>query len=222
MTAIGNGLTLHGGFLPFGATFLTFSDYARNAVRMAALMRARNILVYTHDSIGLGEDGPTHQSVEHVASLRLIPNLHVWRPADAVETAVPWRATVERDSGPTALALTRQNVDHHERSEGQVAAIARGGYVLHEPDSTVQAIAIGTGSEVELAVAAARELAQDGIGVRVVSMPCVEVFMTQDQAWRDDVLLPSVTARVAVEAGVSDGWFRLVGATGQVVGVDRE
>src|SRR5690625_817079 len=171
MTAIGNGLSLHGGFLPFGATFLTFSDYARNAVRMAALMGAHNILVYTHDSIGLGEDGPTHQAVEHVASLRLIPNLQVWRPADAVETATAWRAAIERRDGPSALALSRQNLAHNTRSEVQVAAVARGGYVLHEPQAAVQAIAIATGSEVELAIAAARELAARDIHVRVVSMP---------------------------------------------------
>lgn len=221
MTAIGNGISLHGGLLPFGATFLTFSDYARNAVRMAALMGARNILIYTHDSIGLGEDGPTHQAVEHVASLRLIPNLHVWRPADAVETATAWRVAIERRDGPSALALSRQNVAHNARSEAQVAAVARGGYVLHEPEGDVQAIAIATGSEVELAVAAAHELAEQGMQVRVVSMPCVEVFQAQDQTWRDGVLPPHVTARVAVEAGVTDGWYRFVGATGHVMGIDH-
>ncbi len=220
MTAITNGLSLHGGFTPFGATFLTFSDYARNAVRMAALMRSRNILVYTHDSIGLGEDGPTHQPVEHLASLRLIPNLHVWRPGDAVETAVAWRAAIERATGPTALALSRQDVAHQQRTPEQVAAIARGGYVLVEPDAPAQAIAIATGSELELAVAAARELAQSDIAVRVVSMPCVEVFLAQDAAYRESVLPADVHRRVAVEAGVTDGWYRFVGATGRAIGVD--
>ncbi len=220
MTAITNGMSLHGGFTPFGATFLTFSDYARNAVRMAALMRSRNILVYTHDSIGLGEDGPTHQPVEHLASLRLIPNLHVWRPGDAVETAVAWRAGIERAAGPTALALSRQDVAHNERTPEQVAAIARGGYVLVEPQGPVQAIVIATGSELELAVAAARELAQEAIAVRVVSMPCVEAFMAQDAAYRESVLPANVSHRVAVEAGVTDGWYRFVGATGRVIGVD--
>src|SRR5699024_1606840 len=221
MSAISNGLSLHGGFVPFTATFLTFSDYARNAVRMAALMGAHNVFVYTHDSIGLGEDGPTHQAVEHLASLRLIPSLHVWRPADAVEVAVAWRAAIERRDGPAALALTRQNVTHNPRSAEQIAAIARGGYVLHEPDAPVQAIAIATGSEVELAMAAATQLAADGIGVRVVSMPCVEVFLAQDAAWQEQVLPAAISARVAVEAGVSDGWWRLVGCHGRVIGVDR-
>ena len=221
MSAISNGLSLHGGFVPFTATFLTFSDYARNAVRMAALMGAHNVFVYTHDSIGLGEDGPTHQAVEHLASLRLIPSLHVWRPADAVEVAVAWRAAIERRDGPAALALTRQNVTHNPRSAEQIAAIARGGYVLHEPDAPVQAIAIATGSEVELAMAAATQLAADGIGVRVVSMPCVEVFLAQDVAWQEQVLPAAISARVAVEAGVSDGWWRLVGCHGRVIGVDR-
>jgi len=220
MTAITNGLSLHGGFTPFGATFLTFSDYARNAVRMAALMGSRNILVYTHDSIGLGEDGPTHQAVEHLASLRLIPNLHVWRPGDDVETAVAWRAAIERANGPTALALSRQDVDHQDRSPEQVAAITRGGYVLREPDGDTQALVIATGSELELAVAAATTLAGEGIGVRVVSMPCVEVFAGQDDAYRESVLPAATTARVAVEAGVTDGWYRYVGPTGHVIGVD--
>ncbi|MES1932591.1 transketolase [Salinisphaera shabanensis T35B1] len=220
MTAITNGLSLHGGFTPFGATFLTFSDYARNAVRMAALMRSRNVLVYTHDSIGLGEDGPTHQSVEHIASLRLIPNLHVWRPGDDVETAVAWQAAIERENGPTALALSRQDVDHQPRDAGQVAAIARGGYVLREPEGEAKALVIGTGSELELAVAAADRLAEAGVGVRVVSMPCIEAFNAQSADYRESVLPSTITARVAVEAGVSDSWYRFVGATGQVVGVN--
>lgn len=219
MSAITNGLSLHGGLVPFGATFLTFSDYARNALRMAALMHSRNVFVYTHDSIGLGEDGPTHQSVEHLASLRLIPNLHVWRPGDDVEVAVAWQAAFERDSGPCALALSRQDVDHQERDAETVAAIARGGYVLRDSKGKPDAIVMATGSEVELAVAAADRLAGD-IAVRVVSMPCVEVFREQSASYRDSVLDPSVTARVAVEAGVSDGWLGYVGPNGQVVGVD--
>lgn len=220
MTAITNGMSLHGGFTPFGGTFLTFSDYARNAVRMAALMRSRNILVYTHDSIGLGEDGPTHQAVEHVASLRLIPNLHVWRPGDDVEVAVAWQAAIERANGPTALALSRQDVDHQERDADQLAAIARGGYVLREPTGAAQALVIATGSELELAVTAARALEGEGITVRVVSMPCLELFNAQSATYRASVLPPEITARVAVEAGVSDPWYRLVGANGRVVGID--
>ncbi|ROO30222.1 transketolase [Salinisphaera orenii] len=220
MTAITNGMSLHGGFTPFGGTFLTFSDYARNAVRMAALMRSRNILVYTHDSIGLGEDGPTHQAVEHVASLRLIPNLHVWRPGDDVEVAVAWQAAIERANGPTALALSRQDVDHQDRDADQLAAIARGGYVLREPADAARALVIATGSELELAVAAARTLEGEGIAVRVVSMPCLELFNAQSAAYRASVLPAEITARVAVEAGVSDPWYRLVGANGRVIGVD--
>ncbi len=220
MSAITNGLSLHGGLVPFGATFLTFSDYARNAVRMAALMQARNVFVYTHDSIGLGEDGPTHQAVEHVAALRLIPNLHVWRPGDDVETAVAWRAAIERVNGPCAIALSRQDTDHHERDADTVAAIDKGGYVLVDTKDTPDAIVIGTGTELELAVNAAKKLADNDVAVRVVSMPCIEVFANQDAGYRDSVLPPSVTARVAVEAGVSDSWYRFVGATGEVVGVD--
>lgn len=220
MSAITNGLSLHGGFIPFGATFLTFSDYARNAVRMAALMKSRNVFVYTHDSIGLGEDGPTHQPVEHLASLRLIPNLHVWRPGDDVEVAVAWKAAIEREDGPCALALSRQDVDHQDRDADTVAAIAKGGYVLRDTDGTPDALVMATGSELELAVAAADKL-RDEIAVRVVSMPCVDVFREQPAAYRDSVLDPSVTARVAVEAGVSDGWIGYVGPTGQVVGVDQ-
>ncbi|MGB7755741.1 MAG: transketolase [Salinisphaera sp.] len=220
MSAITNGLSLHGGFVPFGATFLTFSDYARNAVRMAALMRSRNIFVYTHDSIGLGEDGPTHQPVEHLASLRLIPNLHVWRPGDDVEVAVAWKAAIERENGPCALALSRQDVDHQDRDADTVAAIAKGGYILRDTDGTPDAIVMATGSELELAVTAADKLAGE-IGVRVVSMPCVDLFREQPASYRDSVLDPAVTARVAVEAGVSDGWIGYVGPTGQVVGVDQ-
>ncbi len=221
MTAICNGIALHGGLVPYCGTFLTFSDYARNAVRMAALMGIRNILVYTHDSIGLGEDGPTHQPVEHVASLRLIPNLHVWRPCDSVETATAWKHAIDRDDGPSALVLTRQNVPHQARSAGQVESIARGAYVLRDCEGTPDIILIATGSEVALATEAAGMLAAEGVAARVVSMPCAEVFNAQDEDYRNAVLPASVIARVAIEAGVSDGWWRYVGVHGAVVGLDR-
>jgi len=221
MTAMLNGLSLHGGFRPYAGTFLVFSDYARNAVRMAALMRQPVTLVYTHDSIGLGEDGPTHQPVEHLASLRVIPNLRVWRPCDAVETAVAWRDALESDGTPVALALSRQGLPPQPRSEEQIAAVRRGGYVLRDCDGTPAAIIIATGSEVKLAMEAAEVLAGDGLPVRVVSMPCVEAFRDQDAAWRDAVLPPGVTARVAVEAGVTDGWRGFVGTAGEVIGIDR-
>ncbi|NKF22240.1 transketolase [Solimonas marina] len=220
MIAAMNGLALHGGFVPFGGTFLVFSDYARNAIRMAALMKQRSVYVLTHDSIGLGEDGPTHQPVEHVASLRLIPNVHVWRPADGYETAVAWKAGVERTTGPTALALTRQNVDAQTRSDAQLADAARGGYVLWEPKSAPEALIIATGSEVQLAVQAAIQLAEQGRAVRVVSMPCVEVFMQQDAVYRDTVLPPELRKRLAVEAGVSHYWRAFVGLEGDVIGLD--
>jgi len=221
MTAICNGMALHGGLVPYCGTFLTFSDYARNAVRMAALMKIRNILVYTHDSIGLGEDGPTHQPVEHVASLRLMPGMHVWRPCDTVETAVAWKHAIERADGPTSLVLTRQNLPHQPRDADQLAGIDRGGYVLRDSDGAPQVILIATGSEVELAVGAAEALADEGIAARVVSMPCAERFEAQATEYRDAVLPPGVTARVAIEAGVSDGWWRWVGTAGAVVGLDR-
>jgi transketolase len=221
MTAISNGIALHGGLRPYCGTFLVFSDYARNAVRMAALMEVPNILVYTHDSIGLGEDGPTHQPVEHTASLRLIPNLRVWRPCDTVETAVAWRAAVERGDGPTALVLTRQGLAHQQRDDERIGAIARGGYVLREAEGDPELILIATGSEVHLAMAAAADLAGDGLAVRVVSMPCCEVFDRQDRAYREAVLPPSVTRRVAVEAGATAGWWRYVGSDGAVIGLDR-
>jgi transketolase len=221
MTAICNGMALHGGFIPYCGTFLTFSDYARNAVRMAALMGIRNILVYTHDSIGLGEDGPTHQPVEHVASLRLMPNLQVWRPCDTVETAVAWKHAIEHREGPCALVLTRQGLPHQARDAAQLAAIERGGYVLRDCEGTPDIVLIATGSEVALAVDAAAALTGDGIAARVVSMPCTEVFDAQDAAWRESVLPAGVTARVAIEAGVTDGWWRYTGAAGAVVGLDR-
>mgnify|MGYP003630080298 FL=1 len=220
MSAIQNGIALHGGFIPYGATFLTFSDYARNAVRMAALMKLRNIFVYTHDSIGLGEDGPTHQSIEHVSSLRLIPNLHVWRPCDAVESAVAWKCAVESENTPSALIFTRQNVQHQDRTAEQVAAIAKGGYILKDCDGEPQIILMGTGSEVELATSAAQILAADGIKVRVVSMPCTNVFDKQDAAYKESVLPASVTARAAIEAGSTALWYKYVGLNGAVIGID--
>jgi transketolase len=221
MTAMLNGLALHGGFRPYGGTFLVFSDYARNAVRMAALMRQPVTLVYTHDSIGLGEDGPTHQPVEHLASLRLIPNLRVWRPCDPAETAVAWRDALESQVTPTVLALSRQNLPPQARTPEQRAAIRRGGYVLVEPDQPPVALIIATGSEVSLAVAAAARLAASGLPVRVVSMPCVELFRAQDPAWQAAVLPPGITTRLAVEAGVPDTWYPFVGTRGAVLGIER-
>jgi transketolase len=198
-----------------------FMEYARNAVRMAALMKQRVLFVYTHDSIGLGEDGPTHQSVEHVSSLRLIPNLNVWRPCDAVESAVAWKCAVESESTPSALVFTRQNVQHQERSAEQLAAIAKGGYTLKDCDGEPQVILIGTGSEVELATTAAETLAADGIKVRVVSMPCTDIFDVQDAAYKESVLPSSVVARVAIEAGSTSLWYKYVGLQGAVIGLDR-
>ncbi|WP_019141564.1 transketolase [Noviherbaspirillum massiliense] len=218
MSAIMNGIALHGGFIPFGATFLTFSDYSRNAIRMAALMKVRSIFVFTHDSIGLGEDGPTHQSVEHVASLRLIPNLDNWRPCDTVESAVAWQHAVERSDGPTTLIFSRQNLPFQERSVQQISDIQRGGYVLKDA-ADAKAVLIATGSEVELAVKAAGELALQGIPVRVVSMPSTDVFERQDAAYKASVL-PKGLPRVAVEAGVTDYWYKYVGLEGAVVGID--
>ncbi len=219
MSAIMNGLTLHGGFIPYAGTFLTFSDYARNALRMAALMKIRAIHVYTHDSIGLGEDGPTHQSVEHAQSLRLIPNLSVWRPCDTVETAVAWRDAIESADGPTALLLTRQNLPQQSRSAAQIADIARGGYVLKDCDGQPQLTLIATGSEVHLAAAAAAELSDRGHRVRVVSMPNMGLFAAQDAAYQASVL--GIGARMAIEAGVTDGWWRWVGPQGRIIGLDR-
>ncbi|HJD44601.1 MAG TPA: transketolase [Candidatus Paenalcaligenes intestinipullorum] len=227
MAAIMNGLSLHGGYLPFGGTFLTFSDYSRNAIRMAALMRQRVVHVFTHDSIGLGEDGPTHQSIEHASSLRLIPNLDVWRPCDTTETAVAWVASVSRpqsvgvkvqSGGPSALLLSRQNLPFVERDEATVQAIARGGYVLSDADNA-QAIIIATGSEVGLALDAQAQLADKGVAVRVVSMPCTRIFDQQDEAWKESVL-PAQLPRVAVEAGSTALWYKYVGSNGAVVGID--
>jgi len=220
MGAILNGMAVHGGIMPFGGTFLVFSDYMRGSIRLAALMRAHVIYVYTHDSIGLGEDGPTHQSVEHVSSLRLIPNMSVWRPCDTVETAVAWRHALERRDGPTCLVLTRQNSAFQKRTAEQRAAIARGGYVLAPAARAERVILIATGSEVELAMKARELLAAEGIGARVVSMPCTSLFDSQDAAWRSAVL-PRGLPRVSVEAGVTDYWRKYVGLEGGVVGIDR-
>ena len=218
MSAMMNGIALHGGFINYGATFLMFMEYARNAVRMAALMKQQSIFVYTHDSIGLGEDGPTHQPVEQLSALRSTPNLHTWRPCDTVESAVCWKSAIERRDGPAALVFSRQGLTPMPRSKEQVAAIARGGYVLHDCDAP-QAILIATGSEVELAMQAAEQLVDKGILVRVVSMPCAEIFAEQDADYRDSVLLPSVRARVAVEALHADYWYKFVGLDGRVVGM---
>ncbi len=221
MSAIMNGITLHGGFIPYGATFLMFSEYARNALRMAALMKVQTLFVYTHDSIGLGEDGPTHQPVEQTATLRLIPNMSVWRPCDAVESAVAWKHAIERKSGPTSLIFSRQNLPHQKRDAAQLAAVARGGYVLSEAEGgKPQAVIIATGSEVGLAMEAQKLLAAKGKKVRVVSMPSTDVFDAQDAAYRDAVL-PKGVARAAVEAGVTDGWYKYVGLDGKVVGLNR-
>ncbi len=217
MAAIVNGISLHGGFVPYGATFLMFSEYARNALRMAALMSIQHIEVFTHDSIGLGEDGPTHQPVEQTATLRMIPRMSVWRPCDAVETAVAWKAAVLKKNGPTSLILSRQNLEHQDRSDAQIADIAKGGYVLKDSKGDPEVIVIATGSEVGLAMAAADA---SGKNVRVVSMPSTSVFDSQDAAYRESVLPSSCTARVAVEAGVSDFWRKYVGLNGAVVGID--
>ena len=220
MTAIMNGIALHGGFVPYGGTFLVFSDYARNAVRMAALMKQGVILVYTHDSIGLGEDGPTHQPVEHMASLRLIPGMRLWRPCDTVETAVAWGAAIDRRDGPTCLVLTRQGLPAMTRTAEQIADIARGGYVLKDTDARPDCVIIATGSEIGLAVEAANRLDGEGVAVQVVSMPCTSGFDDQSQQYRDKVLPPGVP-RVAVEAGRRDGWWQYVCCDGAVLGIDR-
>ena len=220
MAAIMNGITLHGGFIPYGGTFLTFSDYARNALRMAALMKIQNILVFTHDSIGLGEDGPTHQPVEHVESLRIMPNMEVWRPCDGAETAVAWKCAIERRDGPTSLVLSRQGLTRQPRNEQQIADITRGGYVLRAAEDP-QALLIATGSEVDLMMRAAAELQAQGIRAQVVSMPCVSRFAEQDADYHDTVLPPQVHCRVAAEAGVENGWLPIVGSGGSVISIDH-
>ncbi|HEX4910265.1 MAG TPA: transketolase [Permianibacter sp.] len=219
MSAIMNGIALHGGFIPYGGTFLIFMEYARNAVRMAALMKQRSIFVYTHDSIGLGEDGPTHQPIEQMASLRGTPNMVLWRPCDTVESAVAWKAAVLRKDGPTALVFSRQNLPHQTRSEAQLANIARGGYVLSDSSGQPDVILIATGSEVALAMAAATQLREQGKHVRVVSMPSTNVFDAQDAAYRESVLPAAVRKRIAIEAGHVDGWYKYVGLDGRVIGM---
>jgi len=221
MSAICNGMGLHGGVMPYSGTFLTFSDYARNALRMASLMPVQNIFVYTHDSIGLGEDGPTHQPVEHIASLRIMPNMRVWRPCDTVETAVAWRDAIERRDAPTSLILTRQGLPHQQRSAEQIALIRHGAYVLSDSRSTPQLILIATGSEVALAVDAAVVLRREGVATRVVSMPCTELFAAQSDDYRNAVLPADITARVVIEAGVTDTWWRYAGSAGRIIGLDR-
>lgn len=221
MSAIMNGLSLHGGIIPYGGTFLMFSEYARNALRMAALMKIRNIFVFTHDSIGLGEDGPTHQPVEQTATLRMIPNMDVWRPCDTVESIVSWVSAIERREGPSSLIFSRQNLPFQKRDAVTISLIRKGGYILSETaNRKPQAIIIATGSEIGLAMAAQKTLAESGIAVRVVSMPCTNIFDRQDQAYRDSVL-PKGIARVAVEAGVTDYWRKYVGLEGDVIGIDR-
>ncbi|MFO1391338.1 MAG: transketolase [Agitococcus sp.] len=219
MSAIMNGIALHGGFIPYGATFLIFMEYARNAVRMSALMKQRVIYVFTHDSIGLGEDGPTHQPIEQLASLRGTPNMSVWRPADAVESAVAWLSALQRKNGPTSLVFSRQNLPHIERDALQIDNISKGGYVLAEEKGVLEAIIIATGSEIELALKAQKALTEQGKGVRVVSMPSVDLFMAQDAAYRQKVLPNEVRARVAVEASHADYWYKFVGLDGKVIGM---
>ncbi len=218
MSAIMNGIALHGGFIPYGGTFLMFSEYARNALRMAALMKLRSIFVYTHDSIGLGEDGPTHQPIEQIPTLRMIPNMDVWRPCDAVETAVAWKAAIDKKDGPTSLIFSRQNLAHQARTDAQIADIAKGGYVIADCDGTPDVIVIATGSEVDIAIKAAAESDKQ---VRVVSMPNTKAFDEQDAAYKESVLPAAVTARVAVEAAVTDGWYKYVGLGGKVIGINR-
>jgi len=221
MTAIMNGLTLHGGYRPYGGTFLVFSDYARNAVRVAAIMHCPTTLVYTHDSIGLGEDGPTHQPIEHLASLRAMPNLHLWRGCDAVESGYSWVAALERRNGPTALVFTRQGLPQQARTPEQLVAMRKGGYVLIDSHGPPEAIVIATGSEVIVAAAAVKDLQAAGKRVRLVSMPCCEVFDAQPTPYRESVLPSSVTRRVAVEAGATQSWWRYVGSGGRVLGIDQ-
>ncbi len=220
MSAIMNGATLHGGFMPYGATFLMFSEYARNALRMAALMKIRSIFVYTHDSIGLGEDGPTHQAVEQIPTLRMIPNMSVWRTCDTVETAVAWKSAIEKKDGPSCLIFSRQNLAFQTRDDATIANIAKGGYILKDTAGTPDAIIIATGSEVALAMDAAEQSAEKlGRQIRVVSMPSVDVFEAQDAAYKESVLPAAVTARVAVEAAIMDGWWKYVGMNGEVIGM---
>jgi transketolase len=209
-----NGLVLHGGFIPYGATFLMFSEYARNALRMAALMKIQSIFVYTHDSIGLGEDGPTHQAVEQIPTLRMIPNMSVWRPCDTVETAVAWKYAVEKQDGPSCLIFSRQNLPFQARDDEKISNIAKGGYILKDTNGTPDAIIIATGSEVAIAMQAAEASDKD---IRVVSMPSVDAFEAQDAVYKESVLPAAVIARVAVEAAIGDGWWKYVGLQGEVI-----
>jgi len=220
MSAMLNGIALHGGYMPFGATFLVFSDYARNAVRLAALMKVQSIFVYTHDSIGLGEDGPTHQAIEHIPSLRMIPNMRLWRPCDTVEAAVSWKAAIEHRDGPSCLVFSRQSLKHQKRSPEQIDAIARGGYILRDCEGMPDVIIIATGSEVELAIAAYKSEALEDKNIRVVSMPSTNLFDLQSKDYRDSVLPPGVRARIAIEAAASSGWYKYVGMDGIVIGIN--
>jgi transketolase len=220
MSAIMNGLSLHGGIIPYGGTFLMFSEYARNALRMAALMKIRNIFVFTHDSIGLGEDGPTHQPVEQTATLRYIPRMDVWRPCDTMESTIAWARAIERKDGPSTLIFSRQNLPFQKRDEAAIKSIDRGGYTLSEAaDKKPRAVIIATGSEISLAMMAQKALAEEGIHVRVVSMPCTNLFDRQEQDYKDSIL-PKGVRRVAVEAGITDFWRKYVGLEGAVVGMD--
>jgi len=219
MSAIMSGMALHKGIIPYGGTFLTFSDYARNAIRMAALMKQKVIFIYSHDSIGLGEDGPTHQSVEHAASLRLIPHLHVWRPADLFETMAAWQSSVEYQ-GPTCLLLTRQNVISQVHTQEHLESVKRGAYILRESKAWSQMILIATGSEVQLAIEAAETLEKENIFARVVSMPCCEIFLKQDKEYQEKVLPSVIKKRIAIEAGVKNYWYQFVGNEGKVIGLE--
>ena len=220
MSAINNGISLHGGFIPYGGTFLMFSEYARNALRMAALMKIRNIFVFTHDSIGLGEDGPTHQAVEQAATLRLMPNMNVWRPCDTVESAIAWKSAIENKTGPTSLLFSRQTLKHIPRNEEQISNIERGAYILIDSGGKPDVFVISTGSEVGLAYNVTQELNSKGQNIRLVSMPCTKIFDTQDIDYRDTVFPPDCRRRIAVEAGVSDYWRKYVGIDGQILGID--
>lgn len=220
MAAINNGISLHGGFIPYGGTFLIFSEYARNALRMAALMKIRNIFVFTHDSIGLGEDGPTHQAIEQAATLRLMPNMDVWRPCDSVESAVAWKSAIENKSGPSSLLFSRQNLKHIDRDDNQISSIKRGGYVLLDCADKPDVIIISTGSEVELAYKVTNQLNSEGKNIRLVSMPCTRIFDNQDPEYRESILPSECRRRLAVEAGVSDYWRKYVGIDGLVLGID--
>lgn len=221
MSAIQNGLALHGGFIPYAGTFLVFSDYARNAIRMSALMRQRVIYIYTHDSIGLGEDGPTHQPIEHASSLRLIPNLHVWRPADLIETSVAWQQSIERHTGPSCLLLSRQSLPPIEHKKFNLEMVKRGGYIVNEVNYAPDIILIASGSEVSIALESANIVKTKGINVRVISMPCAEVFLAQDHEYKEHVLPKSIRKRIAIEAGASAYWYQFVGLDGVVIGIDR-